>query len=51
MNTKNKQDQTKNQRQKTRQDQGPKKQGQSGNRAHHDLNFQEHEHPETRLTR
>jgi hypothetical protein len=45
MNTKNQQDQKKNQRQKTQQNQGPKKQGQNSNIVH------EQEHPETRLTR
>jgi hypothetical protein len=49
MNTTTKQDQ-KNQRRKTRQKQGPKKQGRSPN-LHDDRRFQEHEHPETRLTR
>jgi hypothetical protein len=44
MNTKNKRDE-KNQRKKTRQEQEPKKQGQ--NRTM----YQEHEHPESRLTR
>jgi hypothetical protein len=50
MNTKNKQDQ-KNQRQKTQQKAEPKKQGQNRNMLHEDLRNQEHEHPETRLTR
>ena len=44
MNTKNKASQ-KNQRPKTRQEHGPKKQGQSL-KMH-----QDHEHPETRMTR
>ena len=44
MNTKNKQNE-KNQGQKTRQKLVPKKQGQNLNM------YQEHEHPETRLTR
>jgi len=47
MNTMNKKDQ-KNQRQKTRQKQGQKKSGQA---LHEERKFQEHEHPETRLTR
>jgi hypothetical protein len=47
MNTINKQDQ-KNQRQKTRQKRGPKKPGQV---LREDRKYQEHEHPETRLTR
>src|SRR5580698_7584343 len=47
MNTKNKQGQ-KNQTQKTRQKQGPKKQGQHPNMLQ---KFEEHEHPETRMTR
>jgi hypothetical protein len=46
MNTKNKQGQ-KNQRQKTRQEQGSKKRGQTS----HMLQHQDHEHPETRMTR
>jgi hypothetical protein len=50
MNTKNKQDQ-KNQRQKSRQEQGPKKQGQNPNMLQDDGKHQDHEHPETRLTR
>jgi hypothetical protein len=45
MNTKNKQDQKKNQRQKTRQDHGPKKRDRNPGMLH------DHEHPETRLTR
>jgi hypothetical protein len=49
MNTKSKQDRNK-ERPTTRQKQGPKKQGQNptlqNNRKH-----EEHEHPETRLTR
>jgi hypothetical protein len=44
MNTKNKENQ-KNQTQRTRQEHGPKKQSQNLN-VH-----QDHEHPETRLTR
>jgi len=44
MNTKNKQEQ-KNQRQSTRQEQMPKKQGQKPNM------YQDHERPETRLSR
>ena len=44
MNTKNKHDQKK-QRQMVRQEHGPKKQGQNANM------HQDHEHPETRLTR
>jgi hypothetical protein len=44
MNTKNKQDQ-KNQRQTTRQEHAPKKKGQTHNM------YQDHERPETRLTR
>ena len=53
MNTKNKQDQKKNQRQRTRQEQGPKKQGQNPNMLHGDRKHQDHdqEHPETRLFR
>jgi hypothetical protein len=47
MNTMNKRDQ-KNQRQKTRQKRGPKKPGQV---LHDERKYQEHEHPETRLTR
>ena len=47
MNTINKKDQ-KNQRQKTRQKSGSKKPGQALRDAR---KFQEHEHPETRLTR
>jgi hypothetical protein len=43
MNTKNKENR-KNQKQRTRQERGPKKQGQN-------LNIQEHEHPEMRMTR
>jgi hypothetical protein len=50
MNTANKKDQ-KNQRQKTRQKHGPKKEGRNPNLLHDDRKFQEHEHPETRLTR
>jgi hypothetical protein len=50
MNTKTKQDQ-KNQRPGTRQKQGPKKQGQNANMLHEDRKHQDHEHPETRLTR
>jgi hypothetical protein len=50
MNTKNKQDQ-KNQLQKTRQKQEPKKQGQNANILRDDRKYQEHEHPESRLTR
>jgi hypothetical protein len=42
MNTKNKQNEK---NKKTRQDHGPKKQGQNPNM------YQDHEHPETRLTR
>ncbi len=45
MNTKNKQDQKKNQRQKT-QKQEPKKRGQNSSMLPH----QDHEHPETRMT-
>jgi hypothetical protein len=45
MNTKNKQDQKKNQSQEARQQQRPKKQGPNPGM------FQEHEHPETRMTR
>ena len=51
MNTKNKQDQKKNQRQKTRQEHGAGKQGRNSNMLREDLKFQEHEHAETRLTR
>jgi hypothetical protein len=47
MNTVNKKDQ-KNQRQKTRPKRGQKKSGQA---LHDERKFQEHEHPETRLTR
>jgi hypothetical protein len=50
MNTANKQDQ-KNQRQKTRQKQRPKKQGRSPNMLLNDRKHQDHEYPETRLTR
>jgi hypothetical protein len=46
MNTKNKQDQKKNQRQKTLQKQEPKKRGQTSSMLQH----QDHEHPETRMT-
>jgi hypothetical protein len=49
MNTKDKQDQ-KNQRQKTRQKQGPKKRGQTS-MLPDDRKHQDHEYPETRLTR
>jgi hypothetical protein len=51
MNTNIKQDQKKNQRPKTRQQQEPRKQGQNRNMLHEGLKFQDHEHPETRLTR
>lgn len=51
MNTKNKQDQKTNQRQKTRQQQGRKKQDQDPNMLHEGKQYQEHEHPEMRLTR
>ncbi len=53
MNTKNQQDQKKNQGQKTQQEQAPKKWGQSPNVLHDDRKHQDHdqEHPETRLTR
>jgi hypothetical protein len=51
MNTKNKQDQKKNQRQKTRNGQGSKKQGQNPNMLHGDLKHQDHEYPEMRMTR
>jgi hypothetical protein len=50
MNTKTKQNQ-KSQQQKTRQKQEPKKQGQNTNMLHEDRKYQEHEHPEMRLTR
>jgi hypothetical protein len=58
-NTKNKhekQDQInhlENQQQKTRHEHGPQKQGQNANRLPQDPkpNYQEHEHPEARLTR
>ncbi len=49
MNTKNKQGQ-KNQRQKTRQKQGTKKQLRNPNMLQDDRKYQEHEHPETRMT-
>jgi hypothetical protein len=47
MNTKNKQDEKKNQRQKARQEQRSKKQGRNPAMLH----GHEQEHPETRLTR
>jgi hypothetical protein len=50
MNTKNKQNQ-KNEQRTTRQKQGPKKQGQNPNTLQDDRKHEEHEHPETRLTR
>jgi hypothetical protein len=50
MNTKNKQDQ-KSQRQKTRQGQGPKKRGQNSNMLRAERKHEDHEYPETRLTR
>jgi hypothetical protein len=50
MNTTTKQDQ-KNQRQKTRQKERPKKPGQNSNMLHEDRKHQDHEYPETRLTR
>jgi hypothetical protein len=46
MNTKNKQDQKKNQRQKTLQKQEPKKRGQNSSV----LQQRDHEHPEMRMT-
>ena len=51
MNTNTKQDQKKNRRPKTRQQQGLRKLGQSRNMLHEGLKNQDHEHPETRLTR
>jgi hypothetical protein len=50
MNTTNKQDQKK-QRKKTRQKQGPKKRGQNSNMLPDDRKHEDHEYPETRLTR
>jgi hypothetical protein len=50
MNTKNKQDQ-KGQQRKTQQKQGPKKQGQNPSVLQNGRKYQEHEHPEARLTR
>jgi hypothetical protein len=49
MNTTNKQDQ-KNQRQKTRQKR-PKKQGSNTSLLNDNRRHQDHEHPETRMTR
>jgi hypothetical protein len=53
MNTKNEQDQKKNQRLKARQDQGPMKRDQHPNKLHVTAAHQDHEqeHPETRMTR
>jgi hypothetical protein len=51
MNTKNEQNQKKNQRPKTRQEQGSKKQGQNPTMLREYPNHQDHEHPETRMTR
>ncbi len=50
MNTTIRQDQ-KNQRQKTRQKQGPKKRGQTSSMLRDERKHQDHEHPETRMTR
>jgi hypothetical protein len=50
MNTKNKHDQKK-ERQTSRQKQGPKKQSQTPNMLQDDRKHEDHEHPETRLTR
>ncbi len=50
MNTKNKQN-PKGQQQKAQQKQKAKKQGQNPNVLQAARNYQEHEHPEARLTR
>ena len=51
MNTKTKQDQKKNQRRQTRQEQGPKKRGENSNMLSDHRRHQDHEFPETRMTR
>jgi hypothetical protein len=53
MNTKNQQDQKKNQRPATRQEQGTKKRGQNPSILQNTRKLPDHEqeHPETRLTR
>jgi hypothetical protein len=50
----NKQDglnQQQHQQQKTRQEQGPKRQGQNSHVPHEVVERQDHEYPETRMTR
>jgi len=50
MNTKSKQNQT-NEQQMTRQQQGSKQQGQTSNTLPENRKVEDHERPETRLTR
>jgi hypothetical protein len=49
--TKSQSNKQKNQRQKTRQGEGSKKQTQNLKMLHGDRKHQDHEHPETRMTR
>jgi|HubBroStandDraft_6_1064221.scaffolds.fasta_scaffold250553_3 hypothetical protein len=51
MNTKNKQDQKKNQRRQTRQEKGLKKRGENSNMLSGYRKPQDHEFPELRMTR
>jgi hypothetical protein len=56
-NTKNKPNkqnslhQQQHQQQKTKQEQGPKRQGQNSHALHETVTHQDHEFPETRMTR